>query len=242
MRGPAGRTTRILVRVLTALTPHAFAIQAGDAISEPTRLRIAAIADAIRRAALAPVTDVVPGMTSVVVHHEALGAARESLARALDAIVAAAGEGEPHDARRVEIPVCYEGADLAPDLADVAAAHGLAPHELVARHAAAEYVVHMIGFLPGFAYLGGLDERLHTPRRAAPRARVPAGSVGIGGAQTGVYPLESPGGWQLIGRTPLRLFDPARDDPALLRAGDRVRFVPITRAAWDAARAEAGGA
>lgn len=229
---PAAR--RRILSAVRALTPHAFLIDVGDEISEPTRLRVAALVDAVRDAALAPVTDVVPGMTSVVVHHAALGAARVALAERLEAIVAATGDAAPRVARLVEIPVSYEGADLSPDLADVAAAHGISPGEVVARHTAAEYVVHMLGFLPGFAYLGGLDPLLHTPRRATPRTRVPAGSVGIGGAQTGVYPLESPGGWQLIGRTPVTLFDAARDEPALLRAGDRVRFAPVAREAYDA--------
>lgn len=123
--------------------------------------------------------------------------------------------------RLVEIPVRYDG----PDLVDVAAHCGLTPEEVVRRHAAAEYVVYFIGFQPGFAYLGGLDESLHTPRRAEPRTAVPAGSVGIGGAQTGIYPLVTPGGWQLIGRTTLPLFDPQAEPPTLLAPGDRLRFV-----------------
>jgi len=123
--------------------------------------------------------------------------------------------------RRVEIPVRYDG----PDLADVAAHCRLSPDEVVRRHSAAEYVVYFIGFQPGFAYLGGLDQALHTPRRAEPRVAVPAGSVGIGGAQTGIYPLATPGGWQLIGRTALPLFDPQAEPPTLLAPGDRVRFV-----------------
>lgn len=123
--------------------------------------------------------------------------------------------------RLVEIPVRYDG----PDLADVAAHCGLAPDEVVRRHSAADYIVYFIGFQPGFAYLGGLDEALHTPRRAEPRIAVPAGSVGIGGAQTGIYPLATPGGWQLIGRTALPLFDPRAEPPTLLAPGDRVRFV-----------------
>lgn len=242
LRVPASARRRILPRVPTALGLHAFVLPVGDVVSETVRLRVAALADAIRVAALAHVTDVVPGMASVVVHHDALGVGRASLARALDDLAAAAGDGAPREARLVEIPVCYEGDDLAPDLAKVAAAHGMPPAELVARHAAGAYVVHMLGFLPGFPYLGGLEPRLHTPRRATPRTRVPAGSVGIGGAQTGIYPLESPGGWHLIGRTPLRLFDASRAEPALLRAGDRVRFVAIARATFDAMRADEGGA
>lgn len=123
--------------------------------------------------------------------------------------------------RLVEIPVTYDG----PDLADVAAHCGLSPDDVVARHTQAEYVVYFLGFQPGFAYLGGLDEALHTPRRAEPRTAVPAGSVGIGGAQTGIYPLATPGGWQLIGRTALALFDPRAEPPTVLAPGDRVRFV-----------------
>lgn len=123
--------------------------------------------------------------------------------------------------RLVEIPVTYDG----PDLADVAAHCGLSPDDVVVRHTQAEYVVYFLGFQPGFAYLGGLDEALHTPRRAEPRMSVPAGSVGIGGAQTGIYPLATPGGWQLIGRTSLALFDPQAEPPTVLAPGDRVRFV-----------------
>ncbi len=129
--------------------------------------------------------------------------------------------------RLVEIPVCY-GSEYGPDLEDVAALHELTSAEVIRRHSAPPYRVQFLGFLPGFAYLSGLPPGLETPRRDTPRLSVPAGAVGIGGAQTGVYPLESPGGWQIIGRTPLILFDLNREPPALLRAGDRVRFVPIS--------------
>lgn len=128
--------------------------------------------------------------------------------------------------RLVEIPVCY-GNDFAPDLEHLAALSGMAVPEVVALHTSPEYRVYMIGFLPGFAYMGTVDARLAAPRLARPRERVPAGSVGIAGLQTGIYPLESPGGWNLIGRTPLRMFDPARPEPVLLRPGDRVRFRAI---------------
>lgn len=134
-------------------------------------------------------------------------------------LAAAAIEG-----RTIEIPVAY-GGEHGPDLADVAAHTGFTPAEVVRRHAAGEYVVYLLGFLPGFAFMGGLPPELATPRRAEPRVAVPARSVGIGGAQTGVYPLVSPGGWQLIGRTPLEMFDPAAAEPTLLRPGDRVRFI-----------------
>jgi len=131
--------------------------------------------------------------------------------------------------RLVEIPVCY-GGEHGPDLEAVAGHCGLAPAEVIARHAAGQYTVDFLGFSPGFAYLSGLDPRLATPRLEVPRRRVPAGSVGIGGSQTGVYPFATPGGWRLIGRTSLKLFDPEREPLSLLAIGDRVRFVPATGA------------
>jgi inhibitor of KinA len=135
--------------------------------------------------------------------------------------------------RLVTIPVCY-GGEYGPDIDDVADHTGLSPDEVVHQHSSAEYRVHCLGFSPGFPYLGGLPPKLAIPRRATPRKVVPAGSVGIGGTQTGVYPLRSPGGWHLIGRTPSRLFTVEADPPTLLRAGDRVRFQSITREEFDA--------
>jgi KipI family sensor histidine kinase inhibitor len=128
----------------------------------------------------------------------------------------------------VEIPVAY-GGEAGPDLESAAAELGMTPTQLAQRHAAGEYTVAMIGFAPGFPYLLGLDPALALPRLPTPRTAVPAGSVGIGGAQTGIYPRESPGGWRVIGCTPLALFDPAREPPALLAPGDRVRFVRVER-------------
>ena len=129
-----------------------------------------------------------------------------------------------HQGKLVEIPVCY-GGEYGPDLAEVAAFHQTDISEIVRRHTAQTYTVFMMGFQPGFPYLGGLPEALHTPRRAVPRTSVPAGSVGIGGSQTGVYPFASPGGWQIIGRTELPLFRADLNPPTLLAAGDQVRFV-----------------
>ncbi|MDM0012416.1 5-oxoprolinase subunit PxpB [Variovorax sp. J22P168] len=126
--------------------------------------------------------------------------------------------------RRIEIPVAY-GGEAGPDLAEVARHTGLSPAEVVRRHSGGDYVVYLLGFLPGFAFMGGLAPELATPRRAEPRVAVPARSVGIGGEQTGIYPLVSPGGWQLIGRTSLEMFDPGAAEPTLLRPGDHVRFV-----------------
>lgn len=135
----------------------------------------------------------------------------------------------------IEVPVCYDR-EFAPDLADVAENAGLAEDEVVRRHSAANYRVSCVGFTPGFPFLSGLPLELATPRRATPRKEIPAGAVGIGGAQTGIYPLKSPGGWNLIGRTPLRLFDVQREPPALFRAGDQVRFRQISREEFESAR------
>jgi KipI family sensor histidine kinase inhibitor len=133
----------------------------------------------------------------------------------------------------VEIPICY-GGELGPDLADVSRTAGLPEADVVRLHASASYRVACVGFIAGFTFLSGLPSQLAAPRRVTPRTEVPAGSVGIGGAQTGIYPKKSPGGWNIIGRTPLRLFDVANDPPAKLRAGDRVRFREISRQEFDA--------
>ncbi len=131
------------------------------------------------------------------------------------------------ESRLVEIPVCY-GNPMGPDLEQVAELAGLTAEKVVALHSGAEYLVYFLGFSPGFPYLGGMPEEISAPRLAAPRRQVPAGSVAIGGKQTGIYPVSSPGGWQLIGRTPRTLFFPGQRPPTLLQMGDRVRFVPIS--------------
>ncbi len=136
------------------------------------------------------------------------------------------------EAQVITIPVCY-GGEYGPDLQYVAEYHQLSPEEAIQLHSAAIYKVYMIGFIPGFTYLGGLDARLETPRKSTPRNSVQPGSVGIAGAQTGIYPLETPGGWQIIGRTPLKMFDAAREQPALLKAGDRVKFEPVDGAGFE---------
>ncbi|HTT60707.1 MAG TPA: 5-oxoprolinase subunit PxpB [Bryobacteraceae bacterium] len=141
--------------------------------------------------------------------------------------VGLAGEHVPSDTRTVEIPVCY-GGRFGPDLEDVARHTGLPAARVVELHSSAEYLVYFLGFSPGFPYLGGLPAELATPRLPAPRKLVPAGSVAIGGSQTGVYTVDSPGGWRIIGRTTMPLFDAAANPPALLRIGDAVRFVPTS--------------
>lgn len=127
-----------------------------------------------------------------------------------------------------EIPVCY-GGEFGPDLDNIAQHAGLSPEEVIQIHSSRDYLIYMLGFLPGFCYLGGLDERIHTPRLANPRLKISAGSVGIGGSQTGIYPLDSPGGWQLMGMTPVKTYDPQREVPILVEAGNYIRFIPIDK-------------
>ncbi|MBS1134088.1 MAG: allophanate hydrolase subunit 1 [Burkholderiaceae bacterium] len=191
------------------------------------------IADEVRAAKIEGITDVVAAIVTVTVHFEAADAVqavarREAISQLLLRALERVGQGSDESAREpVHIPVCYESA-FAPDLAEVAAATGLTPEEVVQRHVASPHRVLMIGFTPGFPYIGGLDERLAVPRRATPRARLEAGSVAIANGQTSIYPFATPGGWNLIGRTPMALFDPGRDPPTLLQAGDRIVFEPIS--------------
>ena len=221
------------------LGDRALVARFGDRLDDTTSERVRATLARLSRPHPA-VRDVVAGFASVTVHYEPADVETDgvpphvALARALDAVLAGVAGAAPLTPRVVEIPVCYEG-ELAPDLAEVAEHTGLATGDVIELHTGAAYAVRMIGFLPGFPYLAGLDPRLATPRRAEPRTRVPPGSVGIGGAQTGVYPVASPGGWRLIGRTPLRLFDAAREPAALLTVGDTVRFRAIPRADFDRA-------
>lgn len=205
-------------------------VDVGDEVAEDVNDRAIALAGLIADADIRGVRDVVPAYASVGVHVDPLRFDQAGL----DAIVASgwSSVGATTSPRVVDIPVCY-GGSYGPDLADVAAFASLSEAEVIARHAAGRYRVYMLGFLPGFAYLGGVDPSIRMPRRSSPRPVVPAGSVGIAGQQTGVYPYASPGGWQLIGRTPTRMFDPTRQTPALLAAGDTVRFVPVDDTEWD---------
>jgi KipI family sensor histidine kinase inhibitor len=175
--------------------------------------------------------DVVPALGGLALHFDASfeGDVVEAATQLVDVCLKKGLPDSDEVGRRVEVPVCYEG-DFAPDLADIAARTRLSPEEVVKRHSAAEYRVLMIGFAPGHAYMAGLDAKLAVPRRASPRAEVPAGSVAIANDQTVVYPYAIAGGWNVIGRTPLVVFDAFRARPSLFMTGDRVRFLPISKA------------
>lgn len=212
----------------------------GEEISEELNAAVVALARSLEERPLPGVIETVPTYRSLLVYYD-LGKARYSkLARALRRrcreIAAAGPAARASGGRLVEIPVLY-GGSYGEDLPDVARHCGIPEEEVIARHSGRDYLIYMLGFLPGFAYLGGMDEGLATPRLGTPRQAIPAGSVGIGGSQTGIYPLRSPGGWRLIGTTPLRPYDPRRAEPILYRAGDRVRFRPIGEAEFAELRA-----
>jgi len=224
------------------LGDSALLIVLDERIDAAANSRAIAIASAIGAANLAGVRDAAPAYASVCVRYDPCawaGGAESPFARIAARLRELAAEPlRPRTAppAPMEIPVCYGGA-YGPDIEEAARQVQLTPEALIERHCAGAYRVAMLGFAPGFPYLLGLDAALHLPRRATPRTRVPAGSVAIGGAQTGIYPRELPGGWHLIGRTPLVLFDAARAPPALLAPGQAVRLCPI-----DATRFAALGA
>lgn len=212
-----------------AIADDAWLLQLGDRIDAATNARVHALTTQIRLRKPVWLRDLVPAYASLGVFFDAsmisADAVRDWLRAHVDQLPLDLGERTAL-ARTVEIPVAYGGIG-GPDLDSAAAELGMTAEQLSQRHASGEYTVAMIGFAPGFPYLLGLDPALALPRLATPRTQVAAGSVGIGGAQTGIYPRESPGGWRLIGRTPLVLFDPAREPPTLLAPGDRVRFVAV---------------
>jgi len=203
----------------------------------PNAARVVGVWARALRAGLGPaVLDAVPAARAVTLVVDPVRADPAALNGRVREIVAACAREEAFAGRVVEIPVAYGGA-FGPDLAGVASMAGVRPDEVIQRHAGGVYAVEFFGFSPGFGYLSGLDPSLHTARLEQARTRVPAGSVGIGGSHTGVYPQAMPGGWRVIGRTPVTLFDADRDPPALLAVGDTVRFVPIDAGEFERVRA-----
>ena len=210
----------------------AVVVELGPEVDAAVNLQVMRLTAVIRESRLAGVHECVPSFRSVMVHYDPLETTYARTEADLHEIFA--GDWAEHRFRGHlwEIPACYEG-DLAPDLESVSEQTGIAPGEVIRRHCAETYFVHMIGAFPGFPYLGDLPEELSLPRRQNPRLKVPAGSVAITGRLTAVYPLETPGGWNLIGRTPVGLFDPSLERPALMEPGDRVRFQPVDRKTYD---------
>ncbi len=202
----------------------ALLVTLGDRIDLATNRRAHALAARLAEAPLPGLGEAVPGYTALLVHYDPLVLDYEQVLAWVEARLGETSAADLPEPRRIEVPVVY-GGEYGPDLEFVAQHNGLTPEEVVRRHTSRDYPVYLIGFTPGFPYLGGLDERIAAPRLPSPRPRVPAGSVGIAGQQTGIYPVDSPGGWRLIGWTPLRLFDPEQEPPSLFAPGDLVRFV-----------------
>ncbi|MFJ1299814.1 5-oxoprolinase subunit PxpB [Pseudomonadota bacterium AL_CKDN230030165-1A_HGKHYDSX7] len=216
-------------------------IELGDTISEAVGQQCLGLAQALRDAAWPGVTDVVPSFTKVAVHYRPLadgsGPTFDSLRTRIEARMQEGIVVAEQARREVNIPVCY-GGEHGPDLDDVARAAGLSPQAVIDLHTQPGAMVYMLGFAPGHAYIGVHDERLSIGRRDTPRAVVPIGSVAIANRQSVIYPNRLPGGWNIIGATPLTMFDPAREPAALLQPGDRIRFVPIDQAEFDRLRGQ----
>ena len=213
----------------------AFTIEFGDTIDPALLAAVGALDGAIARehaaGRLPGLVETMPTFRSLTVFFDPLVTGRRALIDAIAPLWAAGGAGAAVEGRRWRLPVCYEG-ECAPDLAETARTIGVGVDEVVALHSGTEVRVYMLGFLPGFPFMGDLPERLRLPRRSEPRVRVPAGSVSIAGGLTAIYPWASPGGWHLLGRCPVPLFDAGRASPALLAPGDRVRFKPVDAAEY----------
>ncbi|MBK1835881.1 5-oxoprolinase subunit PxpB [Azospirillum sp. YIM B02556] len=209
----------------------AFNVEFGEAIDRAANARVMALHARLKAAPPPGLVETVPTFRSLLVVYDPVATGRREMQAAVEAALAGGGEA-PAEGRRWRLPVCYDP-DLGPDLAELADALGLTAERVVELHGSAEYFVYMLGFMPGFGYMGDLPAELDRPRRTEPRVRVPAGSVAVAGRLTTVYPWESPGGWHLIGRCPVPLYDGARRDPVLLAAGDRVRFDAIDRDLFD---------
>ncbi|MGN9863721.1 5-oxoprolinase subunit PxpB [Bacillus swezeyi] len=229
---------------MTPLGDSAVIIQLGTDISEQTQRVASALTKQLENDPFPGFIECVPAFTSVTVFYHpfevyqqmknstAFDSPYEKVKTLIKKSLQELTIEEEAEKRTIEIPVCY-GGRFGPDLEEVARINGLTPKEVIDIHTADEYLVYMIGFAPGFPYLGGMSEKIAAPRRSSPRTSIPAGSVGIAGMQTGVYPLSTPGGWQLIGNTPLDLFRPHEQPPSLLKAGDVVKFVRVTEEEYE---------
>ncbi|WP_100405444.1 5-oxoprolinase subunit PxpB [Bacillus solitudinis] len=214
------------------LGDQAIRVQFGQDVEFRTHQDIRQFCLTLERRQVPAIIEWVPSYTAVTIYYDLSLCTYEEMKEKLQKIMKKVEGEELPPPRIVEVPTCY-GDDLGPDLETVAHHNGLKPDEVIALHSEGEYIVYMLGFSPGFPYLGGLHPRLATPRLASPRAVTPAGSVGIAGEQTGIYSIETPGGWQIIGRTPLSLYDPYRKDPTLFQMGDIVKFVPISKRVYE---------
>lgn len=200
----------------------------GDEISEEMNVKVRTFDAAIAKAEIPGIYETVPTYCTITIHYAPeVIRYNELKSKLMDMIEAGPDSADLGEADVIEIPVLY-GGEYGPDIGFVAEHNGISVKEVIEIHSKPKYLLYMLGFTPGFPYLGGMDERIATPRLTSPREKIPAGSVGIAGKQTGVYPMDTPGGWQIIGRTPLPLYNPHAAQPILLDAGMHVKFIPVT--------------
>lgn len=202
-------------------------VEYGDTIDPAINQKVRSMAIVVKNNMPDGVIEIIPTYRSILLVYDPSVTTAPDLQETLTALEKDLAGIKIPSPKLVEIPVCY-GGDFGPDIEYVASSNKLTEEDVVLLHSEPEYLIYMVGFTPGFPFLGGLSEKLHTPRLKTPRTLVPEGSVGIANAQTGIYPIASPGGWQLIGRTPVKLFAPERDNPILYQAGDFLRFKPIS--------------
>jgi KipI family sensor histidine kinase inhibitor len=217
---------------VTPASDSALFISFGDSISLERHHRVVSLFRAVERLRDPRIRNLHPAYTSLLIDFDPLQLTHEQLESLVAPLILESVPSDLDASGLIQIPVCYDE-EFAPDLASVAQQSSLTEEQVITAHSGGDYFVYFLGFSPGFAYLGGLASQLHVPRLATPRKQVSAGSVGIGGAQTGIYPNDSPGGWHLIGRTPLRMFDASANPPSRLQPGDRVRFRRIDRDEFD---------
>lgn len=215
-------------------------VELGDAIDEEINRKVINLMKNIEESNLMEsIDEMIPTYRSLMINYNPLKVTFNNLINSIKEIESNLKISDKGEIKVVKIPVLY-GDDFGPDIETVAKQNDLTIEEVIKLHSEVEYLVYMLGFTPGFTYLGGMNKKLETPRLSNPRVKIPAGSVGIAGKQTGVYPIDSPGGWQLIGRTPIDLYEPKRENPILLSAGDYVKFIPITKEEFEKILSEGG--
>ncbi|WP_242876012.1 5-oxoprolinase subunit PxpB [Cellulosilyticum sp. I15G10I2] len=223
---------QFLISADTAIT-----VQFGNEINENIHNNIMAFCMLLEQANIEGVIELVPTYTTVMIHYDPGVILFDEIVQLLKELIKHMHTINLPKGQVIEVPVCY-GGKYGPDLEYVANYHGMHIDEVIQIHASSYYLIYMLGFTPGFAYMGGMDKCIATPRLTQPRTKIPAGSVGIAGGQTGIYPIDSPGGWQLIGQTPFILYDPKRQKPILFDAGQRIKFKPITEVEFEWMRAQ----